>query len=425
MSDDKESIEQEKVNKKSWWKKVVGFKPNLRTDLYVNFKKIFLVILAIVISMNITYALSTDGKFEYLKNTYGAEAVPINENEIFLPCYAFGNSMHNPKIMPAQIYNIKEHKFKSLNVFMNNPRSLAFTVKLDNENILVFGGFTVHAKQDEYSTMIAEIYNLKTNTFREIGKTNFNHKSQVSSRFIRLKDGKLFIITGGRAEIFDPKTEKFYVAGEQTEYYEKSILDSEGKIKRIRTTQNVYSFTAPAIALLNDGRVLLVGANFDRKPGNAEIYDPKTNKFTKVSDQIYPRFFRAATTLKDGRVLITGGTGVYYGYSFNKKETTKPIVGNTEIFDPKTNTFTAISPLNIGRSQHRSILLSNGKVLIVNGNRGVDMHGVKGEELYNPETNKFELIKHTKLDRYAFHVENISDNTVFINSHNGWELYKY
>ena len=31
MSDDKENIEQEKVNKKSWWKKVVGFKPNLRT----------------------------------------------------------------------------------------------------------------------------------------------------------------------------------------------------------------------------------------------------------------------------------------------------------------------------------------------------------------------------------------------------------
>lgn len=140
---------------------------------------------------------------------------------------------------------------------------------------------------------------------------------------------------------------------------------------------------------------------------------------------VFFKCFRAATTLKDGRVLVTGGTGVYYGYSFNKKETTKPIVGNAEIFDPKTETFTAISPLNIGRSQHRSILLSNGKVLIVNGNRGVDMRGVKGEELYNPETNKFELIKPTKLDRYAFQIENISDNTVFINSYNGWELYKY
>lgn len=36
MSDDKENIEQEKVNKKSWWKKVVGFKPNLRTTYSSN-----------------------------------------------------------------------------------------------------------------------------------------------------------------------------------------------------------------------------------------------------------------------------------------------------------------------------------------------------------------------------------------------------
>ena len=405
-----QNIEQEQNNKK----KMVGFKPNLRIA------PLLILLCFFVLFVSIVYAKDKNTGFEVLKGTYG-QAVVLNENEIFLPC----NCADPPLIKTSQIYSIKDKKFYSLNSTMKIPRYCHISAKLDDGRILIFGGDSCDITQEKEIEHVAEIYDPKTNTFKTIGPTISNRYSHVNASYIKLKDGKLFIINGSSmAEIFDPKTEKFYIAGKEEEYYQKSIFDPQGTKKRIKTTLNIYDRKV-ALALLNDGRVLLVGANYNKEPGNAEIYDPKTNSFTKVGDQVYPRFYRAATTLNDGRVLVTGGTGVYYGYSYNKKETTKPIIGNAEIFDPKTNTFTAINPLNIGRSQHESILLSNGKVLITGGNRGVDMNGVSKDELYDPKSNKFESIPAAKIERYAFHIESLSENKVFINSFNGWEIYKY
>ena len=92
---------------------------------------------------------------------------------------------------------------------------------------------------------------------------------------------------------------------------------------------------------------------------------------------------------------------------------------------PKTNTFTAIPPLKVGRSQHRSILLSNGQVLITGGNRGVDMDSTTKDEIFDPKTSTFKTISPAKIERYAFHIEPLSNKEIFINSYNGWEVYKY
>ena len=385
---------------------------------------IFILSLILLVNRSVAYSKSVLGKFEILNGSYGQTAIVVNKNEIFLPVYSIGNSKATAKILPAQIYDIKQKKFISLNSYINYPSMGYLTVKLNDGRILIWGGKRCRTDQKEIKNN-AEIYNPTTNIFKTVGPTNFWHEYHVNSNYIKLNDGKIFMISGPRAEIFDPQTEKFYIAGEPSEYYEKSILDRQGTEKKIKTTQNIYSHGRTALALLNDGRVLLVGANYDKKPGNAEIYDPKTNKFTKVGDQIYPRFYRDATTLQDGRVLVTGGTGVYYGYSLNKKETTKPVVGNAEIFDPKTNTFTAIPPLKVGRSQHRSILLSNGQVLITGGNRGVDMDSTTKDEIFDPKTSTFKTISPAKIERYAFHIEPLSNKEIFINSYNGWEIYKY
>jgi hypothetical protein len=66
-------------------------------------------------------------------------------------------------------------------------------------------------------------------------------------------------------------------------------------------------------ALLNDGRVLVAGGSVNLAATNfqdlasAEIYDPKTGKFSATGSMSEPLNGATATLLKDGRVLIAGG----------------------------------------------------------------------------------------------------------------------
>ena len=40
---------------------------------------------------------------------------------------------------------------------------------------------------------------------------------------------------------------------------------------------------------------------------SAEIFDPSTNTWTKVPNMAYKRWYPSATTLSDGRILVTAG----------------------------------------------------------------------------------------------------------------------
>lgn len=382
-----------------------------------------------ITTQNLSY--TKNGEFEYLKGSYGATAVVLNENEIFLPSYYkevfnFKTGLHDQIPIPAQIYDLKQRKFKSLNIFMNIPRSMYLAVKLSDTDVLIFGGVNETESRTSYKPKEAEIYDIKNKTFKIVGNTNYDFHNNVHTNFVKLKDGRIFIGKFDKFEIFDPKTEKFYKVGEELKYYKKDYFDPNGEKVKIRNSKNIYNFKV-AMTLLQDGRVYIAGANYDGNPGNAEIYDPKTNTFTQVADQLYPKFCRSAVTLGDGRVLLTGGTNAYYRYSSNKKRFEPSNKGNAEIYDPKTNTYTSVGSLNVKRCYHSSILLSNGKVLIVNGGKepaGTDKETKKGE-LFNPKTNEFELMSSTKLERWVFNLQKISDNKVLINSHTGWEIYKY
>lgn len=118
---------------------------------------------------------------------------------------------------------------------------------------------------------------------------------------------------------------------------------------------NIAREAAVAVSMQN-GRVLVVGGdNFSK---SAEIYDPTTETFSLTSQPNVARLYGfRATTLQDGKVLITGGIDANNNHSTNK----------AELYDPVTGIFTLVSSMNHSRVNHTATLLTNGKVLIAGG----------------------------------------------------------
>ena len=101
---------------------------------------------------------------------------------------------------------------------------------------------------------------------------------------------------------------------------------------------------------------------------------------TRVGDMVQPRSGHTATLLEDGRVLLTGGHTMIDGSEGGYGGAT------AELYDPATRTFVPTGSMLEGRVAHSAVLLRDGRVLIVGGNR----KQVRAE-LYDPATGSFEV----------------------------------
>ncbi|HLZ92903.1 MAG TPA: carboxypeptidase regulatory-like domain-containing protein [Candidatus Acidoferrum sp.] len=93
-------------------------------------------------------------------------------------------------------------------------------------------------------------------------------------------------------------------------------------------------------ALMGDGRVLAVGGYGQSSStigiANAEIFDSSTNTWTAVPPMAFRRWYPTATTLWDGRILVTAGW----------QTTNHTNAGIPEIYDPVANTWTQLTNAN-------------------------------------------------------------------------------
>ena len=107
------------------------------------------------------------------------------------------------------------------------------------------------------------------------------------------------------------------------------------------------------------GRVLVIGGYGEapNPPLSAELWDPGTLTFTPAGSIADGRTGHTATLLRDGRVLVIGGTCCRRNAAL------------TELWDPATETFSEAAPLVKGRIQggHTATLLPDGRVLVIGG----------------------------------------------------------
>ncbi len=230
---------------------------------------------------------------------------------------------------------------------MAAPRADQTATLLADGRVLVTGG------TDPQMTALAtaELYDPAAGRFTPTGPLAHARFSHTATR---LADGRVLIVGGGsgrradkvlhaEAELYDPATGRFTAAGTlgtprhkhaATLLADGSVLvvggsdlrDGRGQLTSVERWRPARGGTAggapirgtfapaaplrgarfklgPAVAALADGRVVVAGG-----APTVEIYDAATGVFHTVDGSLgAARYFSAASRLRDGSVLVTGG----------------------------------------------------------------------------------------------------------------------
>ncbi len=302
------------------------------------------------------------------------------------------------------------------------------TVLLRDGRMLVVGGQDATGGESDS----AELYDPATGAFSKAGLMIYAH---ISPAAILLRDGRV-LVTGGplatvlkrdrSAELFDPSTGKFTLTGfmmvartgqgtvllpdgralfvggattllakDQQGYYYPGDDIVLASAELYNPTTGTFSLTGsmatarddPTATPLPDGFVLIAGgslvaAGSGWKPtASAELYNPKTGRFSPTGSMNAPRVNHTATLLPDGRVLIVGGDGP------------SGPMASAELYDPVTGKFTATASMTTVRVGHTATLLPDGHVMVAGGadalEEGLAANILASAELYDPATGTF------------------------------------
>jgi Kelch motif len=157
---------------------------------------------------------------------------------------------------------------------------------------------------------------------------------------------------------------------------------------------------------LADGRVFVTGgANTSNALASTEFFNVGLQTWSAGPNMTVARNNHEAVLLPDGRLMLIGGqVGSGAGSLSNP---TSDVLNSTEFFSPATGLFSPGPPMVWGRSHHRTVLLADGRVLVVGGaGRRFDKptpvnspsyiywptNGITETEVWDPKTNTFSVV---------------------------------
>jgi hypothetical protein len=296
-------------------------------------------------------------------------------------------------------------------ILMGAPRWDATATTLQDGRVLVAGGISPGTSLAHASTEMFDPVTATFTTAASMAAARGNHTATL------LADGRVLIAGGSQmresapgsqsfvaqpiasVELYDPTTGAFTTAGPMT-------TDRVGH----------------TASLLSDGTVLIAGGYGVADDGtytagtSAEVFDPSTGSSRPVAEMATARAGHTATRLANGRVLIVGG-----GTAFDPDGYATRVSPTAEIYDPTTASFVPTGPLRTERTKHSATLLRDGRVLVAGGSN--PLGSPLTAEVYDPATGAFdEGGRATSEHRFAI-APLLPDGRVFFPESWGSEIY--
>ncbi|MDQ0847404.1 kelch repeat-containing protein [Streptomyces sp. V1I6] len=141
------------------------------------------------------------------------------------------------------------------------------------------------------------------------------------------------------------------------------------------------------VTRLDDGRVLVTGGTSGSSPlspglAAAELYNPDDGTWKSAADMLEARWGHSAVLLEDKRVLVAGGVAIRSGDSLKA-------LRSAEIYDPRTDKWTGAGTMTDARTGHSAVLLKGGQVLVCGGTAPISGHddaSLAFCELFTPDS---------------------------------------
>ena len=245
---------------------------------------------------------------------------------------------------PSKVDNIKADNIEVVKLpNMAVPRAGHSTIPLKDGRVLILGDVS-----SSNVVKIAEIFDPKTNKFYRISDTNFSHRSP---KLFMMQNGKVLIIDFSGIEIFNPKTSKFERKYSDLLFNSQEACILKEQLSKKFTVNGSYSpylfFMMSDALLLKNNKVFLDLGRY------VKIYDMDKDVFSGTAKYLIVRGDERRVLLTDGKILVIGGLA------------RKGFADEVESFNPKTNRFTIVGKIPFLKRIYKCILLKNGKIFIL------------------------------------------------------------
>jgi hypothetical protein len=165
-----------------------------------------------------------------------------------------------------------------------------------------------------------------------------------------------------------------------------------------------YALTATEMA---DGRILVAGGNDGTFGANgamsaAAIYTSGSG-WTSIEAMKAARFDHGAVKLKDGRILVAGGSNG-----------SGAALSSTEIYDPATGHWTLTGSMKTARYGMTMTLLASGWVLVTGGYSSGTNTALRSAEIYDPATQAWSSTGSMLLGRRFHAATTLADGSVLV-----------
>jgi hypothetical protein len=282
-------------------------------------------------------------------NIFCSAQIPLQDGRIFV---AGGHIANNNGIKNTTVYN-PGAKTWTTGPTMNWGRWYPSVTTLPDGKVTILSGLM----NNTYSTT-PEIFTPSSNTLADLSPIKTTQLSGGTSGYsptFLLPNGKVFAYSGTNVQVLDANA-KTWTSGPSAPIYGASAVQySPGKI------------------LIAGG---IEGNHIAGKKAAVIDMNAANPTWRTIASMKYLRYFHNLVNLPDGKVLAIGGSD---NDGTNSPTGTLPI----EMWDPATETWTTLGPLNVIRNYHSTaILLPDGRILISGGNAGNTPN--KNAEIFSP-----------------------------------------